>query len=90
MLAACSAETCCERLEITSPVHVGIHAAMQVDRGILLDLLLNPGDGWPTGKYELSAAALQMRNPKSGVTLLGQAVAWGYDEAIPPILTAVR
>ncbi|CAL5221738.1 g3987 [Coccomyxa viridis] len=48
--------------------------------------LIIDADDWPS----VIAAALETRDPKSGVTLLGQAVAWGYKEAIPFILDAVR
>ena len=57
----------------------------------VLELLLAPErqladtDDWA----EVVAAALETRDPKSGVTLMGQAVAWGYKEAIPSILDAV-
>lgn len=50
----------------------------------VLYILLNP-----KLKYNMGVAeALQMVN-NSGVTLLGQAVAWGYAKALPPLLDAV-
>ena len=69
--------------------------AVQNNMGAVLDILLNPKRGvspyHPVKDYrEHIIAALQMQDPKSGVTLLGQAVAWGYDEALLPILDAVR
>ena len=67
---------------------------VQNDMGAVLEILLIPIRATPAIEplncCEHIIAALQMQDPKSGVTLLGQAVAWGYDEAIPPILGAVR
>ena len=63
---------------------------MQNDMGAVLKVLLMVKKGVTPYQPEDVIAALQMQDPKSGVTLLGQAVAWGYDEAIPPILDAVR
>ena len=63
---------------------------MQADMGFLLETFLNPGGELSTEPYKLAAAVLQLRDPKTGVTVLGQAVAWGYDEAVPPILDTVR
>ncbi len=55
----------------------------------VLEILLAPerqlADDWAA----VVAAALETRDPKSGVTLMGQAVAWGYRDAIPSILDAV-
>ena len=68
-------------------------AAAQNAMGTMLEILLSRGNQLHLNKeegVETLAAALVMRDAKSGVTLLGQAVAWGYDEAIPPILDAVR
>ena len=50
----------------------------------VLYILLDPKLKYNTGVAE----ALQMVNI-SGVTLLGQAVAWGYAKALPPLLDAV-
>lgn len=47
-------------------------------------LLRPPDDGLDM------AAALQAADAKSGVTLLGQAVAWGYEQALPDLLDAIR
>ena len=50
----------------------------------VLELLLPPSkDG------EDMARALRCVS-RRGVTVLGQAVAWGYDEALPPLLAAAR
>ena len=50
----------------------------------VLELLLAPiRDG------EDMALALRCVS-RRGVTVLGQAVAWGYDEALPPLLAAAR
>ena len=58
--------------------------------GAVLEILLTVKKGAIHYRREDVVAALQMQDPKSGVTLLGQAVAWGYDEAMPSILDAVR
>ena len=51
----------------------------------MLELLLAPEDDG-----EDMALALRCIIPKGGVTVLGQAMAWGYDEALPPLLAAAR
>ena len=58
----------------------GLQAAMAEVLQILLDAQPSCNVG--------IAEAMQMVN-KSGVTLLGQAVAWGYAKALPPLLDAV-
>ena len=76
------------------------HTAAQSDMGAVLKLLLDvevEGEEDPSSdqvdkgfsKHPV-VAALQFREPKSGLTLLGQAMTWGYDGAIPPLLDAVR
>jgi hypothetical protein len=50
----------------------------------VLQILLDPKLNYNTGVAE----ALQMVN-SSGVTLLGQAVAWGYAKALPLLLDTV-
>ena len=76
------------------------HTAAQSDMGAVLKLLLDvgvEGEEDPSSDQEDKdfskhpvVAALQFRDPKSGLTLLGQAMTWGYDGAIPTLLAAVR
>ena len=50
-----------------------------------LELLLAPEeDGTDV------ALALRCVCPQGGVTLLGQAMAWGYDDSLSPLLAAAR
>ena len=65
---------------------------MQNDMRLVLDTLLDPNECRNAAQAykEHIQSALSMPDPKSGVTLLGQAVAWGYDQALTPILHAIR
>ena len=61
--------------------------------GVVLGILLNPQSEPNVDSDEgnpMLAVALDLRDPKTGVTMLGQAVAWGYDEAVSPIMEALR
>lgn len=69
--------------------------AFQGDIGAVLGLLLDPEAGnaaEATSRVHCKyiAGALHLRDSVSGLTLLGQAVALGSDEAVQPILAAVR
>ena len=57
----------------------------QLEMRKLLEVLLAP-----EGDSPAAAKALAMHIPATGVTLLGHAVAWGYSDALPPLLDAVR
>lgn len=59
---------------------------VQGDVGVVLGVLLNPA-GKP---FSPVAGCLALWDAKSGHTLLGQVVASGNQEALPPILGAVR
>ena len=58
----------------------------------MLQILLTPRGELHRNRDQydpVAAAALQKRDPETGLTLLGQAVGWGIDEALPPVLDAV-
>lgn len=57
----------------------------QPEMRALLEMLLAPEEDSP-----VTAKVLATRIPDTGVTLLGHAVAWGYADALPPLLDAVR
>ena len=65
--------------------------AVQDDIKAVLEILLDAYMGVPTDKWhECVAEALQLRDAESGLTVLGQAVVKGDNEAVPPLLDAVR
>ena len=71
--------------------------AVQKDVGPVLELLLglpsgvdDSTDQKPEAQFKRVVAALRLRDSESGLTLLGQAVAWKCYEAVPPLLDAVR
>ena len=51
----------------------------------MLELLLAPEED----DHDM-ALALRIFHPIEGVTALGRAVAWGYDDGLPPVLAAAR
>ena len=51
----------------------------------MLELLLAPEEDSAD-----MALALCCVDPQDGVTVLGHAVAWGYDDGLPPLLAAAR
>ena len=51
----------------------------------MLELLLAPEEDSAD-----MALALCCVDPQDGVTVLGHAVAWGYDDGLPPLLAATR
>ena len=51
----------------------------------MLELLLAPEED-----DEDMARALRIVHPLEGVTVLGHAVAWGYNDGLPPLLAAAR
>jgi len=67
-------------------------ARMQNDMRLVLETLLSPNKcrNAVQAYRDHIQSALSTPDPKSGVTLLGQAVAWGYDQALTPILHAIR
>ena len=71
---------------------VDSESAVQGDMGAVLEILLSPQGHYVSMNYRgpVIAAALQSQDPKSGLTLLGQAVAAGHSEAVAPILDAAR
>ena len=51
----------------------------------MLELLLAPQED-----DDDMAEALRTFHPTEGITVLGHAVAWGYDDSLPPLLAAAR
>ena len=104
LLKSCNVEICCfvchmhlavqphtPRTVAASDRSVIAQSDMGVVLGILLDPITDVGAHLTKADHLLQvAAALQSWDPDSGLILLGQAVTFGYDDAVLPILNAVR